>query len=40
MQDLITSEYPDHVCIHNFFEEQVARGPGSTALIFAGQVLS
>ena len=31
---------PDHLCIHHLFEEQVARSPEATALIFEGEALS
>ncbi|WP_323155625.1 AMP-binding protein, partial [Pseudomonas alvandae] len=40
MHDLVTSEYSVHLCIHQLFEEQVARSPEATALIFEGEVLS
>ncbi|ORX94939.1 amino acid adenylation [Basidiobolus meristosporus CBS 931.73] len=32
--------YPEHLCIHQLFEEQVARAPDATALVYADQVLS
>lgn len=34
------ADYPDHVCIHHLFEEQVARSPEATALICEGMALS
>ena len=32
--------YPDHLCIHHLFEQQVERTPHATALVFNGQSLS
>jgi amino acid adenylation domain-containing protein len=40
VQSLITSKCPDRLCIHNLFEEHVARSPEATALVFEGEVLS
>ncbi|UAW64588.1 non-ribosomal peptide synthetase [Mycoavidus sp. HKI] len=34
------SEYPEHQCIHQLFEEQVERTPEATALVYEDQVLS
>ncbi|KAK3807389.1 MAG: amino acid adenylation domain-containing protein [Benniella sp.] len=33
-------DYPDHLCIHHLFEQQVERTPQATALVFNGQLLS
>jgi non-ribosomal peptide synthetase component F/aryl carrier-like protein len=33
-------DYPDHMCIHHLFEQQVERTPQATALVFNGQSLS
>ncbi|KAF9208719.1 hypothetical protein BGZ49_007793 [Haplosporangium sp. Z 27] len=33
-------EYPEHLCIHQLFEQQVERTPESTALVFNGQSLT
>jgi amino acid adenylation domain-containing protein len=40
MQDQVTAKYSDHLCIHHLFEEQVARDPEATALVFESEVLS
>ncbi|WP_038268121.1 AMP-binding protein, partial [Xenorhabdus cabanillasii] len=32
--------YPDVLCIHQWFEQQVAKTPQATALEFQGQILS
>jgi amino acid adenylation domain-containing protein len=36
----IDESCPVHLCMHQLFEEQVARSPEATALIFEGEVLS
>ncbi len=33
-------EYPQHLCIHQLFEQQVERNPNATAIIFDGQSLT
>ncbi|MCG1019859.1 AMP-binding protein, partial [Mycetohabitans sp. B4] len=33
-------EYPAHRCVHQLFEDQVARTPEATALVYQDQVLS
>jgi non-ribosomal peptide synthetase component F len=33
-------DYPDHLCIHHLFEQQVERTPQATALVFNGQSLT
>ncbi|KAF9360587.1 hypothetical protein BGX34_007687 [Mortierella sp. NVP85] len=33
-------DYPDYLCIHHLFEQQVERTPHATALVFNGQSLS
>jgi non-ribosomal peptide synthetase component F len=33
-------EYPDQVCIHQLFEQQVENNPRATALVFNGQSLT
>ncbi|ERT10616.1 hypothetical protein O185_23835 [Photorhabdus temperata J3] len=32
--------YPDQLCIHQLFEQQVEKNPGATALVYEGQILS
>ncbi|HET7461733.1 MAG TPA: amino acid adenylation domain-containing protein, partial [Longimicrobium sp.] len=34
------AEFPRETCVHELFEEQVARDPGATALVFAGEPLA
>jgi amino acid adenylation domain-containing protein len=34
------TEYPSHRCVHELFEEQVARAPEATALVFADETLT
>ncbi|KAF9343428.1 hypothetical protein BGX34_006779, partial [Mortierella sp. NVP85] len=33
-------DYPDHLCIHHLFEQQVEHNPQATALVFNGQSLT
>ncbi|KAK3815515.1 MAG: Non-ribosomal peptide synthetase module [Benniella sp.] len=33
-------DYPDHLCIHHLFEQQVDRTPQATALVFSGQSIT
>ena len=33
-------DYPDHLCIHHLFEQQVERTPQATALVFNGQSIT
>jgi thioesterase domain-containing protein len=40
VQDQITSKYPDYLCIHHLFEEQVANNPEAIALVFEDEELS
>jgi thioesterase domain-containing protein len=40
MQDHRTSNDPHHLCIHHLFQEQVARSPEATALVFEGETLT
>ncbi len=34
------AEYPDQVCLHHLFEEQVRRSPGNVAAVFGDQQIS
>lgn len=35
-----TRDYPYHICVHTLFEEQAARTPAATALVFEGRAIS
>ncbi|KAF9343813.1 hypothetical protein BGX34_006338, partial [Mortierella sp. NVP85] len=38
--NMTQQDYPDQVCIHHLFEQQVENNPGETALVFNGQSLT